>query len=77
MEKLVDIQGLCEVLNLPPSWVYDKTRKGEIPHIKFGKYVRFRISEVIEHFQKGETNEEGESTSETQTETSVSDDAEF
>ena len=48
---LVDIGGLAEHLNVPKSWVYEKTRdksNGSIPRVNVGKYVRFNIHEVLE-----------------------------
>jgi len=42
--KLMDISALSEMLGLPKSWIYDRTRaSGDsvIPHIKAGKYLRF------------------------------------
>jgi len=42
---------LANALKVPKSWVYDKTRrKGEdiIPHLRVGKYCRFRLPDVVE-----------------------------
>jgi excisionase family DNA binding protein len=39
--QLLDIEGCADMLQVKKSWIYDKTRKGEIPHIKMGKYLRF------------------------------------
>jgi excisionase family DNA binding protein len=52
---LVDIDGLAEYLNVPKSWVYEKTRdknKGSIPRVKVGKYVRFNIHDVLEWLKR-------------------------
>jgi excisionase family DNA binding protein len=35
------VQGAAAKLNLPPSWLYERTRKHEIPFRRFGKYIRF------------------------------------
>jgi len=45
------------MLNVPVSWIYQRTRAGQgaIPYIKFGKYVRFDADEVIKFFEKQET----------------------
>jgi hypothetical protein len=53
--KLVGVNGLGEVLNVNPSWIYARTRlKGpdQIPHIRCGKYVRFDIDTVLEWLEK-------------------------
>jgi len=53
--SLVDIDGLAEHLNVPKSWVYEKTRdktKGSIPRVMVGKYVRFNINEVLEWLKR-------------------------
>ncbi len=39
-----DVTQLSEDLGVPKTWIYDRTRNdgpGVIPHLKFGKYVRF------------------------------------
>ena len=40
-------KGLAQLLNLPLSWVYERTRRGEIPGFKVGKYWRFQEREVL------------------------------
>ncbi|MCK5579672.1 MAG: helix-turn-helix domain-containing protein [Candidatus Omnitrophica bacterium] len=51
--KLVSIQVLADILGVPKSWIYDKTRRGPeaIPHVRMGKYVRFDPQEVIQFFE--------------------------
>jgi excisionase family DNA binding protein len=43
---LLTVAELCERLNVQPSWVYERTRQDAIPHLKVGRYIRFRLSEV-------------------------------
>lgn len=45
---LMDVQGVAKYLGAKVSWVYDKTRKKEIPHAKVGKYLRFKKSNIDE-----------------------------
>lgn len=45
-EPLVDVEAIAERLGVDPSWVYDRARRGIIPHIRLGRYVRFRVSDV-------------------------------
>jgi excisionase family DNA binding protein len=43
---LMDVQGVAKYLGVKVSWIYDKTRKKEIPYAKVGKYLRFRKSTI-------------------------------
>ena len=49
MKSLITVQELAEILNVPVSWIYQRTSMGQkgIPHVKMGKYVRFDPDEVI------------------------------
>ena len=59
--KLLTVKELSELLGVPVSWIYQRTRMGQgaIPHVKFGKYVRFDSDAVIRFFAKdrGELNQ--------------------
>ena len=49
MDKLLTVAEVSEMLSVPVSWVYDRTRaRGlqRIPHVKLGKYLRFDASEI-------------------------------
>jgi excisionase family DNA binding protein len=45
-ECYVDIKDVEKFTGLPRSWIYAKAAAGEIPHLKVGKYLRFRLTEV-------------------------------
>jgi len=48
-EKLLTIQQVADLLHVPVSWVYGRTRKRSIerlPGIHLGKYWRFREEEI-------------------------------
>ena len=54
MQKFLNVQELAEKLNVPVSWIYDRTRRGSpdsIPHYKVGKYLRFAEEEVIDYLR--------------------------
>ncbi|MBC8180027.1 helix-turn-helix domain-containing protein [candidate division KSB1 bacterium] len=51
-QKLIGIKPMAEKLDVPESWIYSRTRTGEIPHYKLGKYVKFDESEVMEWIRK-------------------------
>jgi len=45
--RLVTVQELAEFLQVPESWVYARTATNEIPHVRVGRYVRFKKGEVM------------------------------
>jgi excisionase family DNA binding protein len=48
-ERLLTIQQVAELLHVPVSWVYGRTRKRSterLPGIRLGKYWRFREEEI-------------------------------
>ena len=52
--KFLTPQELAEWLQVPLSWVYDRTRKDgpeKLPFYKFGKYLRFAEEEVIDYLR--------------------------
>lgn len=48
VEKLLDAEGASQMTGVPSSWFLEAARHGKIPHIKAGKYVRFRMADVIQ-----------------------------
>jgi hypothetical protein len=48
-EPLLAASQISEVTGIPGPWFLEQARLGQIPHIKFGKYSRFRLSEVVQH----------------------------
>ncbi|MDZ4655877.1 MAG: helix-turn-helix domain-containing protein [Coriobacteriia bacterium] len=44
---LLTVEELASVLSVPKSWVYARTASGGIPHYRVGRYVRFRLGEVL------------------------------
>lgn len=45
-EQLLSIREVSARSGLPLSWLYTQTAANAIPHLKLGKYVRFRESEL-------------------------------
>lgn len=48
-ETLLTVQEVAALLKVPVSWVYERTRRcgnERLPHVKVGKYVRFRPAEI-------------------------------
>ena len=49
MSDLITVDELAEILKVPKSWVYGKTREtglGFIPRVRVGKYLRFEWDAV-------------------------------
>lgn len=50
LDTLLTVHEVAEFLKVPPSWVYERTRRRgaeRLPHIKLGKYLRFRREDVL------------------------------
>jgi len=47
-ERLLNVAQIASFLQVPQSWVYGKVASGEIPHVRVGRYVRFRMREVLD-----------------------------
>jgi excisionase family DNA binding protein len=47
---LLTVEELASELKVPKSWIYARTREtgpGTLPRIRVGKYLRFRLDEVL------------------------------
>jgi excisionase family DNA binding protein len=60
---LLTVEEVAELLKVPVSWVYDRTRSrgvNRIPGFRLGKYWRFQESEVLAWLERqrsgGRTN---------------------
>jgi excisionase family DNA binding protein len=53
--SLLSPEELATHLNVPKTWLYDRTRDNTIPHVKVGKYVRFSLPEVLEWVKTHDT----------------------
>lgn len=53
---LVTVDELSRILNVPKTWIYERTRQGQeaIPFIRLGAYVRFQPEVVIDFFKTKE-----------------------
>jgi len=62
MTNMLTVDKLAVKLNVPKSWIYDRTRKGgpdPIPFYKIGNYVRFSLPEVVEYLKSKAINGAG------------------
>lgn len=54
-EELLTVQEVADLLKVPASWVYERTRRRgseKLPHLKLGKYLRFRLSDIYEYLEE-------------------------
>ena len=47
--ELLTAEEMEERTKVKAAWYLEAARRGLIPHVRLGKYVRFRLGEVIEH----------------------------
>lgn len=50
LQALLTIEEVAELLSVPVSWVYERTRRravDRIPGFRLGKYWRFRETDVL------------------------------
>jgi excisionase family DNA binding protein len=45
---LIDAEQAAELLGVKASWIMDAARRGQIPHVKVGRYTRFFEDDLIE-----------------------------
>ena len=53
-ENLINQNEVAEMLNVSPRQVLSLSRKGQIPSIKVGKFVRFRKVSIIKWIKENE-----------------------
>jgi excisionase family DNA binding protein len=49
-EALLTVHEVAQLLRVPVSWVYERTRRRgteRLPHLKIGKYLRVRREDVL------------------------------
>jgi excisionase family DNA binding protein len=46
-DALLTIEEAAALLKVSKSWLYERTRKGAILHLKLGKYLRFPAHDLL------------------------------
>lgn len=54
--RLLTAEQLAERWQVPKSQVYRQTREGQIPTVRIGRYVRYRL-DAIEAWERGGVDE--------------------
>lgn len=50
--EILDTNGMEARTGVPASWWAESARKGTIPCLQFGKYIRFSLNETLEAGRK-------------------------
>jgi hypothetical protein len=45
---LLTPEDLASKMSVPVSWVFERSRQGEIPTHRIGRYIRFDLAQVLE-----------------------------
>ncbi len=54
-DELLTVRDVANLLRVPTSWVYERTRRrgnDQLPHVKLGKYLRFEEAAVIDFIRR-------------------------
>jgi excisionase family DNA binding protein len=46
-DRLLEAKEIAELLGVPERWVREHTRSGAVPHVRFGRYVRYDRGDVL------------------------------
>jgi excisionase family DNA binding protein len=58
-DRLLNAGEVAAILHVARSWVYEETRHGRMPHVRLGRYVRYRrvaIEEWVRDLEGGEAS---------------------
>jgi excisionase family DNA binding protein len=44
--QLITADEVADLLAVPKTWVYAETRAGRLPHVRLGRYRRYRADEI-------------------------------
>ena len=45
-DRLLTAEDVAELMRVTRAWVYAETRRNAIPHLRLGRYVRYRRSAI-------------------------------
>jgi excisionase family DNA binding protein len=51
---LLTADEVATLLRVSPGWVYEQSRRRRIPHVRLGRYVRFRRGALEDWLAEGE-----------------------
>jgi excisionase family DNA binding protein len=47
-DRLLTADDVAELMRVTRAWVYAETRRNALPHLRLGRYVRYRRSAIEE-----------------------------
>lgn len=50
--ELMDAEEVAQLLGVDRSWVHRAARENRIPHVKLGRYQRFRRDSILEWLEE-------------------------
>jgi excisionase family DNA binding protein len=53
---LLTAEEVASVLRVTPAWVYAQTRRRQIPHLRLGRYVRYRREALDQWMEQVESS---------------------
>jgi len=54
--RLLEAREVAALLGVNERWVREHTRRGEIPHVRLGRYVRYRRESIMAWIEEVETH---------------------
>ena len=60
MERLMDAGEVADRLKVDKQWVWAKARGGRIPHVRLGRYQRFREAAIEAWTRRNESGGDDE-----------------
>jgi excisionase family DNA binding protein len=58
-DGVLTAEEVASLLQVTPAWVYAETRQRRIPHMRLGRYVRYRRSALLEWMEDMERSTGG------------------
>jgi excisionase family DNA binding protein len=59
IDRLLTVEQAAAAIGMRKSWVYERVRRGEIPHVKLGRLLRFDpkdLARYVEAHKRGAAN---------------------
>ena len=48
MQRMATAKEVADYMKIPVQMVYRKTKRGELPHYRSGRLIRYKLSEIDE-----------------------------
>ena len=50
-DRLLTAKEAGKLYNVPPGWMLAQARADNVPHVRLGRYVRFREADLLAHLE--------------------------